>query len=564
MLGAEIYHNTVFVTASASGTPRAVHVSNTGVPGSRPGSVHFRNNILQSSGGVPLVDVAASVVGGTPDIRFEGNAYSPSGGAFRIFWGAAAYTSLSGWRTTTQEVLGGQPVGVAADPRLTAGGSGGTADDATRLELVRAYELRDDSPVRAAGLDLRTLFNITDGGVDFFGTRLATRAGRPIGAAESSAAPPPLDIVRHAVEATIVAGAWQLVADPTAADSTKLANPNSGAARQSIASAAPASYFDMTVNVEAGRPYRLWVRGAASGNSWANDSVFVQFSGSVDAQGVATWRTGTTSAAEITIEDCTGCGLLGWGWQDNGSGVAVAGPFIYFAVSGTQTMRIQPREDGLSIDQIVLSPRTFLLRAPGAVRDDSTVVPSGPAASPVTTTSDVVIRAADVPASSIAGRWSRIADATAANGVALWNPNQGTAKLTQALAAPVSYFDASFQAQANVAYHLWLRLRAENNAAGNDPVYVQYSGAVNALGQPIRRIGTVDADAVVLQEGTDAPISGWGWNDNGWGTLGTPVVFATSGTQTIRIQQREDGALVDQDRSQPGAVCDDFTRNSDR
>jgi hypothetical protein len=77
-------------------------------------------------------------------------------------------------------------------------------------------------------------------------------------------------------------------------------------------------------------------------------------------------------------------------------------------------------------------------------------------------------------------------------------------------------------------------------------VYVQYSGAVNGIGQPIRRIGTVDADAVVLQEGTDAPISGWGWNDNGWGTPGTPVVFATSGTQTIRIQQREDGAFVDQ------------------
>ncbi len=36
------------------------------------------------------------------------------------------------------------------------------------------------------------------------------------------------------------------------------------------------------------------------------------------------------------------------------------GPVVYFDDTGPQTIRIQTREDGLSIDQIVLSDVTFL------------------------------------------------------------------------------------------------------------------------------------------------------------------------------------------------------------
>jgi hypothetical protein len=48
---------------------------------------------------------------------------------------------------------------------------------------------------------------------------------------------------------------------------------------------------------------------------------------------------------------------------------------IYFANSGTQTIRIQQREDGLSIDQIVLSPSTWLNASPGALKNDTVIVP---------------------------------------------------------------------------------------------------------------------------------------------------------------------------------------------
>ena len=152
------------------------------------------------------------------------------------------------------------------------------------------------------------------------------------------------------------------------------ASPQSRRREDHGASANPASYFEVTFNAEAGRPYRLWLRGRADGNSWANDSVFVQFNQSVTSGDAPTWRIGTTSAADVNLEACSGCGVSAWGWQDNGYGTGVLGPLVYFAVSGPQTLRIQTREDGFSIDQIVLSPAAFLSASPGAPKNDTRIL----------------------------------------------------------------------------------------------------------------------------------------------------------------------------------------------
>ena len=65
----------------------------------------------------------------------------------------------------------------------------------------------------------------------------------------------------------------------------------------------------------------------------------------------------------------------GWGWQDNGWGVGVAGPPIYFARSGPQVIRVSTREDGFSIDQIVLSSGRYAVTSPGALKNDTTILP---------------------------------------------------------------------------------------------------------------------------------------------------------------------------------------------
>jgi hypothetical protein len=185
--------------------------------------------------------------------------------------------------------------------------------------------------------------------------------------------PAPDDVVLWAAEAR-VAFDWTPVADATAAGGIRLQNPNAAAAKQTV-SASPAQFFEMTFDAVAGRPYRLWIRGKATANSWANDSVFVQFDGSVDSAGAAVYRIGTLSATTYTLEDCVNCGVAGWGWQDNGFGAGVLGPLIYFARSGPQTIRIQVREDGLGIDQIVLSSARWISSAVGALKNDTTILP---------------------------------------------------------------------------------------------------------------------------------------------------------------------------------------------
>jgi hypothetical protein len=189
--------------------------------------------------------------------------------------------------------------------------------------------------------------------------------------------PPPAagDLVLWAGEANVRVGNWQVVSDTTAAGASRIWNADAGAAKRTSALAAPIDYFEITFNAQAGLDYRLWVRSKAQNDFWGNDSVFVQFSDSINSSGTPIYRIGTTAAAEMNLEDCSGCGIQGWGWQDNGWGIGVLGPLIRFQSSGSHTLRIQVREDGLSIDQIVLSPQTYLNTAPGALRNDTVILP---------------------------------------------------------------------------------------------------------------------------------------------------------------------------------------------
>jgi hypothetical protein len=131
----------------------------------------------------------------------------------------------------------------------------------------------------------------------------------------------------------------------------------------------------MRFYAEKGKPYRLWIRGRADGDERVNDAVFVQFSGSVNGNGAPVYRIGSTSGAIVNLqESCSTCTLSGWGWQDTSSKLATLGPPIYFAQTGVQRIRVQIREDGFSIDQIVLSPSDFLTRAPGPTTNDRTIL----------------------------------------------------------------------------------------------------------------------------------------------------------------------------------------------
>ena len=179
-----------------------------------------------------------------------------------------------------------------------------------------------------------------------------------------------------ASDATVIHGVWRVTADATAAGQQSISNPDAGGPKIGTPAVTPASYFDITFDAEAGKAYHLWMRLKAQNDYWGNDSVWVQFSDSVDQNGQPLFQSGTTSGTFVSLEECSGCGEQGWGWQDNGYGSpGDLGPDIYFATSGRHTIRVQLREDGVAVDQIVLSAMHFRSMAPGSAKNDTTITP---------------------------------------------------------------------------------------------------------------------------------------------------------------------------------------------
>jgi len=352
------------------------------------------------------------------------------------------------------------------------------------------------------------------------------------------------------VPAANLQGNWSFASDSTAAGGTALLNTNNNAAKTSPPLASPANYVEQTFTADAGMPYHLWIRMRATSNSMSNDSVSIQFNDSVDASGNPSMQIGSTSGAEIVLQNgSSDSSINNWGWADaNWNGPAAP---VYFAASGTHTVRIQQREDGPLVDQIVLSPDAFLTTAPGPRDNDSTILTSTDGTSGGGGGTDagasVVLWAAHVPAADLHGNWSFASDATAAGDSALLNANDNAAKNSPPLADPTSYFERTFTADAGTPYHLWVRMRATNNSMSNDSVSVQFNDSVDASGDPSLQIGSASGAEIVLQNGpSDSSISNWGWADANWNGPAAPVYFATTGTHTVRIQQREDGPLVDQ------------------
>jgi PKD repeat protein len=191
------------------------------------------------------------------------------------------------------------------------------------------------------------------------------------------------DIVLYASTAPVRSGTWAIVSDSSAAGGFAVTTPVS-TTKISAPLASPANYFQMTFPANSGQAYHLWIRGKAANNSYYHDSAFVQFSDSVTSTGTAIDRIGSTSAAAVVLQGCTGNPEQGWGWED--TGWCASGANIYFSSTGTHTIQVQVRESGFEIDQIVLSPQTYLTAAPGSRVSNSTILAANlpaPSAPPV-------------------------------------------------------------------------------------------------------------------------------------------------------------------------------------
>jgi hypothetical protein len=175
-------------------------------------------------------------------------------------------------------------------------------------------------------------------------------------------------------------GSWRAVQDSTAANGIRVWDPDAGVPKLNAALASPTSYVDIWVLADPSQTYKLWVRMKAQNDSWANDSIFVQFEGGVQVGGQTRYAIGTTDALDINLEECSGCGVSGWGWRDErwGATRTSAPMLLRFPTPGYQRVRIQTREDGVSLDQFVLSAGQYLNAPPGPPKRDATILPPRP------------------------------------------------------------------------------------------------------------------------------------------------------------------------------------------
>lgn len=264
--------------------------------------------------------------------------------------------------------LGGATQGLPAWLRLTRSGSTVTAAVSADGSTWSTVGSTSVSMASSIDVGLAVCSHTTSA------TTTATFDNVSVAAGGSTPPPPPpptaTDVVIYAsdVPASGIHGVWSPTSDSTSPSGLKLATPDNGWSSPNAPLASPNDYVDVTFNATAGVPYRLWLRLQALNNNKYNDSVWVQFS---DAQA---YPIGSTSGLLVNLAtDGTGASLSGWGWQDAAYWLSQPTTFT-FSTTGSHTIRIQVREDGVQFDQIVLSPSRYLTSAPGPYSNDTTIV----------------------------------------------------------------------------------------------------------------------------------------------------------------------------------------------
>ena len=157
MSGVDLHNNTIFISAhSDGGLPSGIQIR------SNVRGVRLWNNLLIATGGTPALDKDSK----SRDVVVQGNGYWSNGHPVRILWEGREFDSLATFRAATaQETSDGKPVGIEADPQLTAAGGGIVVRDTSKLSSLLAYRVKSGSPLIGAGM---SLVPVEPGEHDFF------------------------------------------------------------------------------------------------------------------------------------------------------------------------------------------------------------------------------------------------------------------------------------------------------------------------------------------------------------------------------------------------------------
>ena len=157
MSGVEIYQNSFITNQPAEGV---VNIRGRDV------GVAFRNNIILTSSGIPLVRIDSADAAPI----FQGNLYWSTRSPFARVAGRDLRT-FEDWHKAGMETHEGRLVGQFADPRLDLAAPRGTAGDLSRFAALTAFRPPPGSPALHGAVDLRS-FRIDPGSRDFSGRPL--------------------------------------------------------------------------------------------------------------------------------------------------------------------------------------------------------------------------------------------------------------------------------------------------------------------------------------------------------------------------------------------------------
>jgi hypothetical protein len=150
---------------------------------------------------------------------------------------------------------------------------------------------------------------------------------------------------------------------------------DAGAPKLNAPLAHPVNHIEVSFLADPTQEYKLWIRLKAERNFWGNDSVWVQFSGGQTGVRDRHNRRACGEPGGMPALRPVGVGLGRRGW----GAVNQNGTTLRFPAGGPQRLRIQTREDGVAIDQIVLSSRNYKTTRPGTAKNNTVILqPAGP------------------------------------------------------------------------------------------------------------------------------------------------------------------------------------------
>jgi len=183
----EIYHNSLYVTPSEEDnrgeTPKGIYIWNQYMETYDVKNVAIRNNIIQTTDGLPHVFVSQGQIDGGENIVMQGNCYYAEEGLL-VNWGVKTFRTMEEYRLAGFEMMDGVETGLFADPMFQNAGAEPTIGTAWGSVLLEAYRIAPDSPCVDAAVDLRSL-GIDIGETDYWGNSIEAITLHDIGAHET-------------------------------------------------------------------------------------------------------------------------------------------------------------------------------------------------------------------------------------------------------------------------------------------------------------------------------------------------------------------------------------------